>query len=118
MQSSPCNQRNKKMAKLDGKVALVTGSGRGIGQAIALKLASEGARIVINDLDLDPAQETAELIRKAGGEAVVCHGSVTAPDFAERYVKTAVDAFKGIDIIVNNAGYTWDDVVQRMTDEQ
>ncbi|MGE8065264.1 SDR family NAD(P)-dependent oxidoreductase [Pseudomonas sp. NPDC089569] len=106
------------MKKLDGKVALVTGSGRGIGQAIALKLASEGARIVINDLDLDPAQETAELIRNLGGEAAVCHGNVSAPDFAERYIKTAVDHFKGIDIIVNNAGYTWDDVVQRMTDEQ
>ncbi|MBB2497090.1 SDR family NAD(P)-dependent oxidoreductase [Aquipseudomonas ullengensis] len=106
------------MAKLDGKVALVTGSGRGIGQQIALKLASEGARIVINDLDLEPAQETAELIRKLGGEAAICHGNVSAPDFGERYVKTAVDSFGGIDIIVNNAGYTWDDVVQKMTDEQ
>lgn len=104
--------------KLEGKVALVTGSGRGIGQAIALKLAGEGARIVINDLDAEPAQETVAMIQAAGGEAVACVGSVTAPDFAERYIKTAVDAYKGIDIIVNNAGYTWDDVIQRMTDEQ
>jgi len=106
------------MGKLDGKVALVTGSGRGIGQAIAFKLASEGARLVINDLDADPAQETAEAIRSMGGEAVVCQGNVSAPDFAERYIKTAMDSFKGIDIIVNNAGYTWDDVIQKMTDEQ
>ena len=106
------------MGKLDGKVALVTGSGRGIGQAIAVKLASEGARIVVNDLDADPAHETVETLKKAGAEAVACVGSVSAPDFAERFIKTAVDHFKGIDIIVNNAGYTWDDVIQRMTDEQ
>ena len=106
------------MGKLDGKVALVTGSGRGIGQAIAFKLASEGARLVINDLDAEPAHETVEQLKKQGAEAVACVGNVTAPDFAERYVRTATDAFKGIDIIVNNAGYTWDDVIQRMTDEQ
>ena len=57
-------------------------------------------------------------IKKRGGEAVACVGSVTAPDFAERFIKTAVDSFKGIDIIVNNAGYTWDNVIQKMTDEQ
>ncbi len=106
------------MAKLDGKAALVTGSGRGIGRAIALKLASEGARLVINDLDREPAEETTAAIKAAGGDAVACVGSVTAPDFAERFIKTAVDAYKGVDIIVNNAGYTWDNVIQKMTDEQ
>ncbi|QBY55390.1 SDR family NAD(P)-dependent oxidoreductase [Cupriavidus oxalaticus] len=106
------------MTKLAGKSALVTGSGRGIGRELALKLASEGARVVVNDLDADPAQEVVELIRSQGGEAVACIGSVTAPDFAERFVKTAVDNFKGIDIVVNNAGYTWDNVIQKMTDEQ
>ena len=104
--------------KLDGRVALVSGSGRGIGREIALKLASEGARLVINDLDADPANETAEAIRAAGGEAVVCAGSVTEDGFAERFIKTGVDSFGGLDIIVNNAGYTWDSVVQKMTDEQ
>lgn len=104
--------------KLDGRVALVSGSGRGIGREIALKLASEGARLVINDLDADPANETAEAIRAAGGEAVVCAGSVTEDGFAERFIKTGVDSFDGLDIIVNNAGYTWDSVVQKMTDEQ
>ncbi len=104
--------------KLDGKVALITGSGRGIGRAIALKLASEGARIVVNDLDAEPAQETVRAIREAGGQAVACVGSVTATDFAERFVGTAVNEFKGLDIVVNNAGYTWDNVIQKMTDEQ
>lgn len=103
---------------LDGRVALVSGSGRGIGREIALKLASEGARLVVNDLDADPANDTAEAIRAAGGEAVVCAGSVTGDGFAERFIATAVDSFGGLDIIVNNAGYTWDSVVQKMTDEQ
>ena len=104
--------------KLDGKVALITGSGRGIGRAIALKLASEGARIVVNDLDDGPAQETVAEIRAAGGQAVACVGNVTAPDFAERFVGTAVSEFQGLDIVVNNAGYTWDSVIQKMSDEQ
>ena len=104
--------------KLDGKVALVTGSGRGIGRAIALKLASEGARIVINDLDDGPAQETLAEIRAAGGQAVACVGNVTAPDFAERFVGMAVSEYQGLDIVVNNAGYTWDNVIQKMSDEQ
>lgn len=104
--------------KLDGKVALITGSGRGIGRSIALKLASEGARIVVNDLDMEPAQETVQAIREAGGQAVACAGSVTAPDFAERFIGTAVSEYKGLDIIVNNAGYTWDNVIQKMSDEQ
>lgn len=104
--------------KLEGKVALVTGSGRGIGRAIALKLASEGARVVVNDLDSAPAEESVAAVRAAGGEAVACVGSVTAPDFAERFVGTAVDQYKGLDIIINNAGYTWDTVIQKMTDEQ
>ncbi len=106
------------MKRLNGKVALVTGSGRGIGRAIALKLSGEGARVVVNDLDAEPAGETVKEIRIRGGEAVACGGSVTAPGFAERFVKMALDSFGGIDIIVNNAGYTWDNVIQKMTDEQ
>jgi 3-oxoacyl-[acyl-carrier protein] reductase len=104
--------------KLEGKVALITGSGRGIGRSIALKLAGEGARIVVNDLDAEPAQETVSEIRARGGAAVACVGNVTAPDFAERFVNAALSEYKGIDIIVNNAGYTWDSVIQKMTDEQ
>jgi len=104
--------------KLEGKVALVTGSGRGIGRSIALKLASEGARLVVNDLDDGPAQDTVQAVRALGGEAVACVGSVTAPDFAERFIGAAVEAYKGLDIIVNNAGYTWDNVIQKTSDEQ
>lgn len=104
--------------KLDGKVAIVSGSGRGIGRAVALKLATEGASVVVNDLDEAPARETAETIVAAGGRAIVCAGSVTAPDFGDRFVATALDSFGGLDIIVNNAGFTWDSVIQKMTDEQ
>ena len=106
------------MGTLDGKVAIVSGSGRGIGREIALRLASEGASVVVNDLDPAPALETVEDIKAAGGHAIACVGSVTDDDFAERFVGTAIDAFNGLDIIVNNAGYTWDSVIQKMTDEQ
>jgi len=106
------------MKKLEGKIAIVTGSGRGIGQAIALKLAREGARIMVNDLDAAPAEETIAKIRALGSEAKSCLGDVTAADFGTRIVKDTLDAFGGIDIIVNNAGYAWDGVIQKMTDEQ
>lgn len=106
------------MKKLEGKTAIITGSGRGIGRALALKLAADGANVVVNDLDAEPANETVAAIEAAGGKAVACVGSVTDPEFADRFVKTAVDNFGGIEIIVNNAGYTWDGVVQKMSDEQ
>jgi len=106
------------MKKLEGKVAIVTGSGRGIGQAIALKLASEGAKVVVNDLDAAPAEDTIAKIHALGSKAISCTGDVTAPDFGARIVKAALDEFGGIDIIVNNAGYAWDGVIQKMTDEQ
>lgn len=106
------------MGTLERRVAIVTGSGRGIGREIALKLASAGAAVVVNDLDEEPAAQTVAAIEALGARAVSCVGSVTDAGFPQRYVQTAVDAFGGIDIIVNNAGYTWDAVVQRMTDEQ
>ena len=104
--------------KLEGQVALVSGSGRGIGREIALKLAREGARVVINDLDAAPAEQTVADIRAAGGQAVACVGSVTEAGFAERFVNTALSTYGDLHIIVNNAGYTWDNVVQKMSDEQ
>src|SRR4029079_7442908 len=106
------------MAKLKGKVALVTGSGRGIGRAIALKLASEGAKLVVNDLDAAPGDAVAAEIRAAGGEAVAVNGSVSEAGFSDRFVVWAWEKFGGLDIIVNNAGYTWDSTIQKMTDEQ
>jgi 3-oxoacyl-[acyl-carrier protein] reductase len=106
------------MSTLEGKVALVTGAGRGIGRAIGLKLAHAGARLVLNDLDAEPVQETIEMIRQSGGDAVACVGSVTEPKFGERFVQSALDNYAGLDIIVNNAGYTWDNVIQKMTDDQ
>ncbi|MBQ1500513.1 MAG: SDR family oxidoreductase [Sphingomonas sp.] len=106
------------MRALAGKVAIVTGSGRGIGRAVALKLAAQGAAIVVNDLDAEPALAVVDAIRAAGGRAVACNGSVTAPDFGERIVRAALDGFGGLDIIVNNAGYTRDGVIHKQSDEQ
>ncbi len=106
------------MGKLEGKAALVTGAGRGIGREIALKLAAEGASVVVNDLDAEPAAEVAGKINAAGGRAVTVPGSVTAEGFADRFVGAAVERFGGVDIIINNAGYTWDNVIQKITDEQ
>ena len=104
--------------KLQGKVALITGSGRGIGRELALMLAKDGAHIVVNDLDVDPANQTVADIIGMGGKAVACTGSVTDDDFADRFINTALDTFGGLDIIVNNAGYTWDNVIQKMGDDQ
>lgn len=106
------------MKVLAGKTALVSGSGRGIGKAIALKLASAGANVVVNDLDAEVAEATAREIEAFGVQAVVCVGDVTANDFGDKFVAAAVETFGGIDIIINNAGYAWDSVVQKTTDEQ
>jgi 3-oxoacyl-[acyl-carrier protein] reductase len=106
------------MGQLDGKVAIVTGSGRGIGQQVAVRLARDGAAVVVNDLDEAPSKETIALIEQLGGRAVACNGDVTARDFGERIVDTAVTRLGGLHVVVNNAGYTWDNVVQKMTDEQ
>jgi 3-oxoacyl-[acyl-carrier protein] reductase len=104
--------------KLEGKVAYITGSGRGIGRAVALKLAGDGAKIVVNDLDQEPADEVVAEIKTMGGEAIAVAGSVTDDDFAERFINTGIDTFGGVDIIVNNAGYTWDSMIHKMGDEQ
>jgi 3-oxoacyl-[acyl-carrier protein] reductase len=105
------------MGKLDGRTAIVSGAGRGIGRSIALKLSAEGANVVVNDLDAAPAQEVVDRITAGGGNAVACVGSVVADDFGDRFVGTATENFGGLDIIINNAGYTWDTVIQKMGDE-
>ena len=104
--------------RLHGKVAIVTGAGRGIGEAIALKLAREGARVVVNDLDEAPAAAVAKAIRDAGGEAVAYSGNVCRDGLGQQLVAKAMETFQGLDILVNNAGYTWDNVIQKMSDEQ
>jgi len=103
---------------LKSKAALVTGSGRGIGRAIAEHLSAAGAMVMINDLDAGPATGTRDAIRAAGGRAEQLAGDITQPDFPQRLVDATVAAFGSIDIIVNNAGYTWDSVIQKTTDEQ
>jgi 3-oxoacyl-[acyl-carrier protein] reductase len=100
---------------LDGKAAIVTGSARGIGRATAELLAEQGARVVINDLDADVAEQAAGEIQ---GETTVFAGDLTKPGVPDELVKKALDDFGQIDIIVNNAGYTWDGVIHKMTDEQ
>lgn len=104
--------------KLQDKVAYVTGGGRGIGRAVCQKLASEGAWIVVNDLDADHANAVVSEITEMGGRAVAVAGSVTQPDFADAFITAGLDAFGGVDIIVNNAGYTWDSLVHKMSDAQ
>jgi 3-oxoacyl-[acyl-carrier protein] reductase len=105
------------MKRLENRVALITGSGRGIGRALALKLAREGARVVVNDLDEAPAAAVVDEIKSGGGAAIAIPGSVTETDFGERFVDAAMKEFGGVDIIVSNAGYTIDSVIQKMSDE-
>ena len=102
------------MAILDGKVAIVTGSARGIGRATAELLSEQGAKVLINDLDGDVAEQAAGEI---DGETAVFAGDLTKPGMADQLVQKAVDSFGRIDIIVNNAGYTLDAPVHKMTDE-
>ena len=103
------------MGVLDGKAAIVTGSARGIGRATAELLAENGARVLINDLDADVAEQAAAEI---GGETAVFGGDLTKEGVPDQLVQKAADEFGRLDIIVNNAGYTWDGVAHKMTDEQ
>jgi 3-oxoacyl-[acyl-carrier protein] reductase len=100
---------------LDGKSAIVTGSARGIGRAVAELLSDNGAQVLVNDLDGDVAEQAAQEIK---GETTVFAGDLTKPDIPDQLVQKAVDDFGKIDIIVNNAGYTWDGPIHKMGDEQ
>ena len=103
---------------LDSKAALVTGAGRGIGRAVAQKLAEYGASVMVNDLDAGPASDTEAILKHAGGRAASLAGDITDAAFPQRLVDATIERFGSLDIIVNNAGYTWDNVIQKTTDEQ
>jgi 3-oxoacyl-[acyl-carrier protein] reductase len=103
------------MGLLDGKAAIVTGSARGIGRATAELFVAEGAKVLINDIDGDVAEQASSEI---DGETAVFAGDLTNDGVPDELVAKGVEAFGQVDILVNNAGYTWDGVIHRMTDEQ
>ncbi len=106
------------MRLLEGKVAIITGAGRGIGRACAELFAAHGARVIASDIDPQPAHEVVKKINAAGGDALAVPGDVTDPEFPQQLIKAVVDRYGQIDAIVNNAGYTWDGTLHKMTDEQ
>ena len=107
-----------RIGSLSGRVALVTGAGRGIGAATASLLADAGARVVVNDLDEDAAQNTVEAIRLAGGEAQAFACDMTSQGAADALVEFALEAYASLDIVVNNAGYVWNSALHNHSDEQ
>jgi 3-oxoacyl-[acyl-carrier protein] reductase len=102
------------MGRLTDRVAIITGSGRGIGRATALRFAEEGARVVVNDLDAEPAQETAEEIKKNGGHAISVAANIVEQPEAQKVVQAAVDEWGQLDILINNAGTTRDKTFHNM----
>ncbi len=115
------------MGRLDGRVAIVTGAGRGIGASVARIMAREGASVVVNDIgvsvegsgqDRGPADEVVDAIRSAGGKAMANYASVADHNAAEGIIRTAIDSFGGLDILVNVAGILRDRMVFNMTEEE
>jgi len=108
--------------KLQGKVAVVTGSGQGLGKAVAIALAAEGAKVVVNNRSAESkggsAGETAKIITENGGEALAVYGDVASMDVCEKLIKTAIDTWGTIDILVNNAGINRDRMIWNMSEEE
>jgi NAD(P)-dependent dehydrogenase (short-subunit alcohol dehydrogenase family) len=107
---------------LKDKVAVVTGSGQGMGKAIAIAFAEAGAKVVVNNRSAESkggtAEETAKIIKKAGGEAIPVYGDVARMDICEKLIKTAIDTWGTIDILVNNAGLNRDRMLWNMSEEE
>ena len=104
--------------RLKDKVAIVTGSGRGIGEGIVLRFAEEGAKIIVNDVNEEDAANVVNQVKAKGGQAVAVLGSVSDRPSVQKMVDTAVKEFGTLDIIVNNAGITRDVILHKMTDDQ
>lgn len=115
---NPTKKRFDRVGTLDNKVAIVTGAGRGIGRAIARKLASAGARIIANDLDVAPLDQTVSQLRHEAGEVHAQPGDITDPGMGDALVDTALSRFGDLHIVVNNAGYIWNSAAIRHSDEQ
>jgi len=103
---------------LEGQVAIITGSGQGIGEQTAKLFAKEGAKVVVTDLDSAKANAVAQQIQSEGGIAISVPGDITNKDFPEKLIQETIKQFGKLNIIVNNAGYTWDAIFHRMTDQQ
>ena len=106
------------MARLKDKTAVITGSGKGLGEAMALLFSHEGAKIVVFDIDEPAGRETVEHIQEQGGEAIFVHGDVSNPDDAVSLIDAAVDAYGCVDVLVNNAGVHVDRTVADTTEEE
>ena len=105
------------MARLEGKVAVITGAGRGIGRATAVRFAREGAAVIVNDVDPEPAEETAQAVKEAGGQALVSTDDTVDASEAEQMIARGVEAFGKLDIVVNNAGITRDKTFHNLDDQ-
>src|SRR5579862_4280555 len=115
------------MGALDGRVAIITGAGRGIGREHALLFASEGAKVVVNDLggavdgsgdDRSPAEQVVDEIRELGGEAVVSNDDIADWEGGQHLINTAIEAFGDLHVLVNNAGILRDRVIVNMTEDE